>query len=417
MNSNMKEFNSDEKGKTTAYYMTMITICLFIFSEFIIRGPFFAASKIIDGLKLKYVFLVLSCGLNFLLLSKNEKGIFKRYDVFYAESIAFTRAIGVLLIITIIMQIKNGFQSFSYTEFAYLVLPLAFVIILVAVDYENISRILDKLFYIVVIAFFLCYLDILTPANILSISFADSYSPFESSSSLIYVCFELYYIVRYGGRNHKSLVCLLLTILTFKRVSVIKAVLIYIFVPMLKKKDVPKWLFWSLVIFFCVLPIGLSIFYSDSFAAMLSSIYNIDINMLTMDRYRRTNYVLDSLDQIKYGYGSVTYFLTNFFGTGTFENRSLHCDILRIYLECTIFGTIGYTYFSLSAAKNNIFSFVLLLHIFIEMIINHPIGAGCVGNWIMMYMMIAYFNYRDEAYFYREGNLRRKRIKIGSIII
>lgn len=413
--NNMNEFNSREKGKTAAYYMTIMTICLFVFSEVIYRGPFFVASKVIDGLKLKYVFLFLTCGVNLMLLARNGKRVLRRSSVYYIEAKAFIKAIGVLLIITIIMQVQNGFRSFSYIEFAYLLLPLGFSIILVATDYECITRILDNSFYIVTMAFIISYLDILTPANILSISFVNSYSPFENSNSLMYVCFELYFLVRYGGRNHKSFICLLLTILTFKRIVVIKAILIYVFVPMLKKKSVPKWLFWSALIVFCILPIGLQIFYSDSFATMVSSMYNIDMNQLTMDRYRRTNYVLDNLEQIKYGYGSVTYFLTHFFGTGIFENRSLHCDILRIYLECTIIGTIGYNYFSFSVARNNIISFILMFHIFTEMVINHPIGAGCVGNWIILYMMIIYFNYRDKIYFYKEGKLRRKRFKIGRI--
>ena len=100
----MNELSFREKGKTIAYYMTIVTICLFVFSEFITRGPFLVASRFIDGLKLKYIFLLLTCGVNLILLSSNGRGFFQRFGVFYKESKAFIKAIGVLFIITIIME-------------------------------------------------------------------------------------------------------------------------------------------------------------------------------------------------------------------------------------------------------------------------------------------------------------------------
>ena len=58
--------------------------------------------------------------------------------------------------------------------------------------------------------------------------------------SLIFVFLELYFLVRYNKRNGKSIICLIITILTFKRFSVILAILFFIIVPIIKTKNSKK---------------------------------------------------------------------------------------------------------------------------------------------------------------------------------
>lgn len=399
--------------KTTSYYLTMLTLALFLFSEFIERGPFYSISKTIDNLKIKYVLLLITLILNLMTLIRNKK-VFKD-GVFKNEAKNIGCAFFSLIIITIILQIKNGFLRYSVEEMFFTILPLIFVVALISIDYRNVSRILDNSFYIIIGVFLIGYIDILTPKNILKIDFLNSYSPFENGISLVFVCYELYYLVRYKKREARSTTCLLLTILTFKRVTVLKAILFYIFVPMLKNKKVPKILFIISIVFFSLAPLAIQFIYSDTMAKILSDYFGMSMNKLTMDRYARTTFVLENLQSIKYGYGSVTYFLTKYFRAGTLSNRSLHCDILKIYLECGSIGTLLFTYFHFSAVKNNIYSYILMLHVFTEMIINHPFGVGNVGRWIIMYLMIVFFVNQGNGLFYREGLPRKKHFKIGDI--
>ncbi len=400
--------------KTIAYYLVLITIAIFIFSEYIYFGPFQPISDLLDDMKVKYIFMFFSAFLFLIFIITRRKKLFKS-GVFKKEAKLYLLAIGTLAIITVFYQIKNGFNSFVISEFMYLLLPLLFVILIVSVDYINITRILDNCFYVVVIVFLLGNIGMLNPSSIMSISFSGSSSPFENGSSMLFVLFELYYLTRYGKRNGKSLICLILTVLTLKRISVIMAVLFFIFAPMIKDKKIPRWVFGLTIVFFCAMPFLLEFFYSNSFASFFLARFGIDFNDFTMDRFTRTAYVLGNVDQIKYGYGSVTYFLTNNYGKGDVANRSLHSDLLRIYLECSFVGIFVYNICYFLSVKKDSISFLLLFTIFLQMIFNHPIGAGTVGNWIIIYLMIVYFNYRKEVPFYKEGRIKRRKIKLGKI--
>lgn len=402
--------------KTIAYYLVLVTIATFVFSESIYRDPFNAISEAVDGMKIKYIIMAFSAFMFLIILIARKKKLFKN-GVFQNEAKLYSVAIGSLVVITFFYQAINGFKPFVISEFLYLILPLLFVILIVSVDYFNITRVIDACFYVVLIVFILDNVTNFNLSSVMSISFSDSYSPFENGSSMIFVFFELYFLIRYGKRNGKSIICLILTVLTLKRISVIMALLFFIFVPMIKDKKVPRWLFVLTIMFFCVTPFLLEVFYSSSFASFFLAKYGIDFNDFTMDRFTRTAYVFSHLGQIKYGYGSVTYFLTNNYGKTEVANRSLHSDLLRIYLECSFIGVFFYNICYFLSVRKSIISFILMFTIFLQMIFNHPLGAGTVGNWIIIYLMIVYFNYKDKVPFYKEGKVKRKHFKLGKITI
>ena len=411
MNSIKKIWN-----KTIAYYLVMATITVFIFSEFIIREPFATIANVLDEMKIKYILMAITSFYIIILLISRRTSLFKN-GVFKKEAKLYLIAIGSLGVITFIYQIINGFRTFVIPEFMYVLLPLIFVILVVSADCINITRVLDNGFYIVVTAFILDAVGAFNSASSVAFDFSESASPFENPSSMVFILFELYFLIRYGKRNGKSLVCLVLTILTLKRVSVIMAVLFFVIVPIIKDKKIPRWIFGIAIIFFCAAPFLLELFYSNEFATIFLARYNIDFNDFTMDRYARTSYVLNNSDQIKYGFGSISHFLSKNYGNIKETNRSLHSDLLRIFLECSFVGTFIYNICYFLSVKKNAVSFLLMMSIFTLMIFNHPIGAGTVGNWIIIYLLIVYFNYRSIVTFYKEGMVKRKKIKIGKIRI
>ena len=403
-------------NKTITYYLVMATVTVFIFSEFIYRGPFVPLAKAMDGMKIKYALMAVTSLYILMQLIAKRQGLFKM-NVFRKESILYLIAIGSLAVITLFYQIINGFRAFVIPEFMYVLLPLLFVILIVSADCINITRVLDNCFYVTVAAFLIDSLGVFESSEAFSLSVLDSSSPFENPSSLIFVFLELYFLVRYNKRNGKALICLIITILTFKRFSVLIALLFFIFIPMIKDKKVPRWVFALTIIIFCAMPFLLMYFYSNEFASFFFTRYQMDFNEFTMDRFARTSYVLNHTSHIKYGFGSVSQLLTDSYGKGDTANRSLHSDILRIYLECSFVGTFIYnTCYFLSVRKSAI-SFLFMVSIFVQMIFNHPIGAGAVGHWIIIYLIIAYLNYRKEVPFYKEGMIKRRKIKLGKLEI
>ena len=411
MNSIQKIWN-----KTIAYYLVMATITVFILSEFIYRGPFLPVAKAMDAMKIKYALMAVTSFYILLLLIARRKKLFKM-GVFKKEAKLYLIAIGSLGVITLIYQIMNGFRAFVIPEFLYVLLPLIFVILVVSADCVNISRVLDNCFYVALFAFVIDGIGALGELSTMSLSFLNSSSPFENPSSLIFVFLELYFLVRYEKRNGKALVCLIITLLTFKRISVIIGILFFIFVPMIKNKKVPRWVFVLTIILFCLIPFLLMYVYSNAFASFFFARYGMELNEFTMDRFARTTYVLNNLGEIKYGFGSVSHFLTENYGKGDATNRSLHSDLLRIFLECSFIGTLIYNVCYFLSVKKDVVSYLLMVSIFAQMIFNHPIGAGAVGHWIIIYLMIAYFNYRKEVPFYKEGMIKRKKIKLGKVTI
>lgn len=394
----------------------MATITVFIFSEFIYRGPFAPAAKALDGMKIKYALMAVTSFYILIQLIAKRQGLFKM-NVFKRESVLYLIAIGSLAVITLFYQINNGFRAFVIPEFMYVLLPLLFVILVTSADCINVTRVLDNCFYVALVAFFLDSLGIFTEGTTISFNILESNSPFENPCSHIFVLLELYFLVRYQKRNGRALVCFIVTLLTFKRISVIIGILFFIIVPIIKNKKVPRWVFALTVSIFCLIPFLLEYFYSNAFASFFLARYGMDFNKFTMDRYARTNFVMNHLGEIKYGFGSVSHFLTENYGYEDVSNKSLHSDLLRIFLECTFVGTVIYNICYFLSVRKNVVSFLLMFSIFVQMIFNHPIGAGAVGNWIIIYLIIVYFNYRKAVPFYKEGNLKRKKIKIGRMKI
>jgi len=402
---------SGANQKTLIYYASSFTIFLFLFSQYVNEGVFMPLAKALDTYHIKYAFLAATIALGFAYLI-NQKKIFKD-RVFFDETKNFAIVILGLLVITLYKQARNGFLAYSYKELGFFVWPLLFIFIIVNCDISNITRILDNAVFYVLAIFFLGYYNKLTPENFLSISFVDSYSPFENGMSFICSCLMLYYLIRYDKREIKSFLCLVITILMFKRFVFIKVLLIYIFVPMMKKRKVPQWLFWLTVVGFCAMPYFLEYLYSPDFARIFFQRYGITMNEATLDRYNRTVYVINNADKLNHGYGSVTNFLTHNNGRGEYANRSLHCDILKVFIDCSIVGTVLFTYFNFAAVKKNIFSYILMLNIFTEMLVNHPIGSGTVPLWMLVYLILVYFSSKDKVTtFYRANTAAKVKFNI-----
>ena len=377
------------KMKSVVYYLIVITIFLFVISEGIGDGPVLAIASVMDNLKIKYVFLAFSI---FLCLGLSFNGsVISLPSLFKHEYTNFFKSLISLTLITIVLQCINGFRAFSYYQLAYLYIPLIFAVFVICYAYDNLDSILNLSFIFLIIAFICDNVSYLNISAVKMINFATSYSPFETGNCFLFLCLEVYFLGKFGRKNWKSILSLILTILTFKRLDVIVGIICFAIVPIIKEKKVPRWLFWGTVIFFCLIPFGMELFYSKETAAFLQSRFGIDMFELTMRRSMRAAIALDNRDKIKYGYGSVTHYLSEYFSAKA-DKFNLHSDVLRIYLDCTILGTILYTFFSFLAVKESIMSYIIMLLFFIEMIFNHPLGAGCVGNWIIIYTIIFSFN-------------------------
>lgn len=312
------------------------------------------------------------------------KGIGKEYLLIFG-------GITILFVITAILQMINGFNSYAINEAVYYYTPLIFIIVYSQIsDEQDVETILNYLFVLYIIVFFKNFAGQLTLANIKSISFANSYSPFESELAFVFLIFECFYL--YMGKRKNAIISLILCILSFKRISMLAAIVFFIFSKwIVVKKAVNKKIVIVTTVVFVLLPVLTCLMLNDTLEAWFYQTFHVTLNEITLTRSSRIEAVINS-GQIKYGLGSVTTYLTKYLNAlhgSNFSNRNLHNDLVKIYLECGILGSIVFTYIYMKAASVSRMLFVMMCYIFFECYFNHLFGAGSTDIWILIYLIMS----------------------------
>lgn len=312
------------------------------------------------------------------------RGIGKEYLLVFG-------GITFLFAITAILQMINGFNSYAINEAVYYYTPLIFIIVYSQISEEqDIETILNYLFVLYVIVFLKNFAGQLTLANLKSISFANSYSPFESELAFVFLIFECFYL--YMGKRKNAIISLILCILSFKRISMLAAIVFFIFSKWIViKKAVNKKIVIVTTVVFVLLPVLTCLMLNDTLEAWFYQTFHVTLNEITLTRSSRIEAVINS-GQIKYGLGSVTTYLTKYLNAlhgSNFSNRNLHNDLVKIYLECGILGSIVFTYIYMQAASVSRMLFVMMCYIFFECYFNHLFGAGSTDIWILIYLIMS----------------------------
>lgn len=312
------------------------------------------------------------------------RGIGKEYLLVFG-------GITFLFAITAILQMINGFNSYAINEAVYYYTPLIFIIVYSQIsEGQDVETILNYLFVLYVIVFLKNFAGQLTLANLKSISFANSYSPFESELAFVFLIFECFYL--YMGKRKNAIISLILCILSFKRISMLAAIVFFIFSKwIVVKKAVNKKIVIVTTVVFVLLPVLTCLMLNDTLEAWFYQTFHVTLNEITLTRSSRIEAVINS-GQIKYGLGSVTTYLTKYLNAlhgSNFSNRNLHNDLVRIYLECGILGSIVFTYIYMKAASVSRMLFVMMCYIFSECYFNHLFGAGSTDIWILIYLIMS----------------------------
>ncbi len=353
----------------------------------------YKVAAFIDNLKLKYILEVVAIAAGLFVCYKSPaKRKLSNINMLY-ETKNMLFAIGVMGLITVVMQFFNGFYSYSYLELFQWICPLLFVFAMVNV-FDDFEFCFDLAFYMTVILYVYYMGNKFTISNFKLISFADSNSPFEGIFAF-YTCIMIGYFL-YTNKRVKAFICLLVTVLSFKRIALITVILMFAFYKFIpRRKRVSPVLINIAKIVFIIIPIVLTIICNYEFAEWLYDTFAINIYELTLGRFEMISVLVES-DNLVYGLGSTIKVLDVEYSDrimeGVANHVSVHNDILRIYLDTTIVGTVAFTCCSFNAAKKCYASFFLMLYMLTDMIFNHLTASGSVTMWILVYMSIYYFN-------------------------
>ncbi len=306
----------------------------------------------------------------------------------------FTILLGLcgLFAITAGLQLINGFQSYAINEVIYFITPLFFVWVYVSMtNRERLGIIIDYMFCILILAFIYEKWQFMSFSYLKYISFTNSYSVFECGYGYPSVVLECVFLMR--GEKKKAFGAMLFAVVCFKRFCMIAAILIFVFSKwIISDKPADKKAVAVAIIGFVLLPIITCGVLDEEFSVWFEQQFGISLRFLTMSRSDRLMAVINS-DEIKHGLGSTTVYMTDMLNElhgSEIEQRNLHNDLVRIYLECGILGSIIFTYTYFKATVRSRTALIIMCYVFAECYFNHPLGAGNVGLWIVIYMSLAY---------------------------
>lgn len=356
-------------------------------SEGISAGnPLYALSVSIENIKLKYILLVIGLGYYILSFVRSKKTL----PHFQDETRTILIMVLVLAFITIIKQVQNGFMSSSYNEVFFLLAPLLYVYFVVNDKNIKVRSLINIAFVIQCVVFLLDIISKLNLQNIRSINFMNSYSPFESEHSFYALVFFIYYL--YNNNKFRTILSFIICFLAFKRLAVAVCIVLFIFKILGKDSFLEGGISQKsviiLTIIYSIIPIAYRGVLTTGFQRWFFNLTNIDFSYFVTGRLYRTQLCIET--PMLYGLGSTTEFLKNALPGAI--NRNLHNDILRIYLECGLLGSITLSYCYFKASSKSKISTILMLYLFTDMLFNHFLGAGRTAFWILIYFVIYYFN-------------------------
>lgn len=373
------------KIKINIYDILMfLTIILFFFSENT-TGVLFLDSLfgILERYKVKFVFslfVVLICLLKI-----------KKIKWFLYEFKFFLINIVILTVISLVAVVFNGNKSDIINEVLYFLVPLIFSFCMINVKEGNVYKCIDLFYGIVIFGFLLIYREKFTIKSFLSINFINSYSPFEGEIAFLAILLVIYY--RWIGNKKRTIISLIICILSFKRITILLAIAFMLYMNNIKRGKVSiRKKFFAITILILV-PVFMNAICSDSFSNYFYLKTGMNFDLFVKGRFSAMNVAFDKY-RMGGGLGSVRLFLSEYF-RGYYNTQvrtyDLHCDMVRFYLECTILGSFSLLFMYYKCARTNI-CFFFITYIFIESCVNHMFGGGRTLFWIIAYMMIYLFN-------------------------
>lgn len=341
-----------------------------------------------------YATIVAYCGFCILLIIFQDKNKNVKKLGFFS---GLTNVLVVVLafwIISVIMQMWNGHtQLYLYTDLFELLMPALCVFCISNTDSDNFQVYIYILFIRAIFQFFIEGGANLSVEGILSLDWNDSASSLtETSASHIFCLLTIIFL--YQKKYIPAIISTFLCILAFKRVAILVCLLSWIICRFIPNKKVNSFVVWGISILCMFAPLIVLMIYSDSGRELFYQLFDLDLNEFTMGRYNLVNETIAHFNGTYYGFGSVKEYFANRGGVyATLE--SFHCDILRIFLECTFVGVVIYVIAMMNIAKKSWRTLYLFAYLFIELVVSHFLGRFV--EWIIFYMFSCYVENLSEV--------------------
>lgn len=338
---------------------------------------------------LKYITLFLGllvCMIQRMLESKSGKCNNKcRY--YYKEFKNIFIVIYLMIFISLIYSLfSSNIPNVMFEEFFKLLLPIVYAYyVLNTLEFEKIYSAMVLILFLSIGGYILeIGIDTFTISNLRQISYANSYSPFEShysaGISIVMCAFFMYY------RNNwlYSILSFLFVLLTFKRLALIFAILLLILPKLINLNKIVSRK-WSTLI--KVIIIISTVIYYNLLSPRLGDVFQVifkdNAELVTMGRSIYINKIING-GFISSGFGS----------TFMFIGKSIEMDLIKILLELSIIGLILFVWYFWDITRNHLYCIIYMSFVFINLLTSHSLTN--VFSWILTYIIMGCISYKKE---------------------
>ncbi|MBD7916457.1 hypothetical protein H9660_15035 [Clostridium sp. Sa3CUN1] len=366
------------QARTVLFYGIISLIIFEAFNSFGLRNSVF---KLLKYLITLIVFLICANDI------KNDLKEKKSLDyIFELKRIAIVLVVFFSISIFKVYQVKV-FTYKTIEELMQLTIPFVYTFFIINfMSLEDIMKLMKYVLGLSLIAYVLSIgLDKFTIANFLSISFFNSYSPFESADFAEISSSLSAFFIYYRKKSPKAaIISFIFCFLVFKRMLLLQLfVLAFISILNLSDKKVNNIVMWGTKFFFIISTFFFYFLLKQENSWLFNKYTGMDIGDFTMGRVYRLWYPLK--EYVSYGFGS----------TSNVLGHNLELDLIKILIEIGVIGLIIFICCYLDLARNNFYSFVIMGGIF-----GNLLFASCLTStvgWIFRLICIAAIFYkRDE---------------------
>ena len=325
----------------------------------------------------KYLFWAVPIGLAALIFWENGCKIKKETLVFREHLIycLFFIAVSVVAIFV------NEHLVFDLRDVMRMIFALIYGFLLLNTDdTENKDFYVDTLFIACIVVLIFRFRSEFSIAQLLTIDFLDSYSPFEHHLAHEFAFYFFYYYRR--KKTGRVLLSVLLSYVTLKRIHILAIVLILVLGPFLKKIKVTNGLINFAKVCFFLSPVLMDFLVSPIFVNWFDSTFEVSFYQFTMSRVNQMDLLLNYEGSLL-GLQGVDQFLRS--------NKKgvilCHSDIIRLYLETTIVGLALYVnaFFNMLKQNRDIYAFAAMLLMFVSMFAS--VNLQRPHTYLMIYLI------------------------------
>lgn len=315
----------------------------------------------------------------------------------------FKKELIILLIICAIFLLYSGYLAHklnvpiakrTYVEILYLVIPALYAFCIVnTYDFNQIEKLMKITFWAYLILYMYSINIFAVSINdILNISFINSTSYFESSIfafPMLVLFFFFSYYRKKENNKYYWIGSFILTLLTFKRMIMVWAIVLFILDNIIELRVIVKkrWKYILAAIFIFATVIYYQALRDIGLGKVIVDTLGVDLESGTMGRKWFLSLLLNR-QYSTFGYGSSSIVLGDIFSIG--DIKYLEMDLVKIYLELGIICLSIFTIYLWKITKDNLFSIVMMLSIFMNLLVSHSLTNPF--EWTIVYLTIIYIS-------------------------